>query len=104
MDISNNTGSTITINRFFAHWVKTPQSQKLDRLELNGDLIWNTSDSDSPSDIPTEGNWRSGAGTDRTILNATTEQLVVQFQNDLLPTGYEIHVVFNIGCQVIGTK
>jgi hypothetical protein len=102
MDITNNSGNTITINRFFAYWVKTPQSQKLDRLLLDTGLIWNTSDSDSPSDIPTEGNWRSSI--DRTIPNTATRTLTIQFQNDLQATGYEVHVFFNIGCQIIGIK
>lgn len=104
MDITNSSVNNITINRFFAHWVKTPTSQKLDRLLLDGNLIWNTSDTTPPSDIPTEGNWRRGAGSDRTILSGTTETFVVQFQNNLQPTGYEVHVTFNTGCQVIGTK
>jgi len=102
MDITNNSGSAITINRFFANWVKTPTSQKLDRLILNGTPIWNTSDVNPPSDIPTEGNWISGA--DRTIGVGATENFVIRFQNDLQPTGYEIHVFFNIGCQIIAIK
>ena len=102
MDITNNSGNTITINRFFAYWVKTPQSQKLDRLLLDAGLIWNTSDSAPPSDIPTEGNWRSGV--DRTIPDTATRTLTIQFQNDLQATGYEAHVFFDIGCQIIGIK
>jgi len=103
MDITNNNGSDIIINRFFAHWVKLPTSQKIDRLLLNGVVIWNTSDPDSPSDIPTEGNW-IGAIADLTIPNGNTRNFVIQFQNNLQPNGYEVHVVFNIGCQVTRTQ
>jgi len=102
MGITNNSGSTITINRFFAHWVESPTSQKIERLFLDSFVIWNTSDPDSPSDIPTEGNWINGA--DLTLLSGTTRNLLIQFPNDLQPTGYEVHIVFDIGCQVIGTK
>jgi len=102
MDITNNSGSTITINRLFAFWVKSPTSQKLDRLLLDGNLIWNISDTDSPSDIPTEGDWRGGA--DLTIPDATARNFVIQFQDDLQSSGYEVHVVFDTGCQVSGTK
>ena len=106
MDITNNSGSTITINRFFAYWVKLPTSQKIARLLLNGAVVWNTSDPDSPSDIPTEGNWVNAANL--TILDATVENFVIQFSNDLQPTGYEVHIVFDVPpfppCQVIGTK
>jgi len=104
MDITNSSGSTITINRFFAYWVKSPNSQKIDRLLLNGNIIWNTSDPNSPSDFPAEGNWISGTNL-LTIPDANVGNLVVQYTYDLIqPTGYEVHIVFDIGCQVIGTK
>jgi len=102
MDITNTSGSPVTLDRFFAYWVKTPTSQKLDKLFLDGNQVWNISDVTSPSDIPAEGNWSGGANL--TIPDATTQNLLVQFQNDLQSTGYEIHIYFDIGCQVIGTK
>jgi len=102
MDITNNSGSAITIDGFFADWIKTPTSQKLDRLILNGADIWNKSDPEPPTDIPTEGNWVGSA--DRTIGVGATENFTARFQSILQPTGYEIHVIFNIGCQLIGTK
>jgi hypothetical protein len=101
-NITNNGPNPITISRFFAYWVKTPQSQKLDRLILNSNIIWNTSDSNSPSDIPSEGNWIGTAS--RTISNGATGNFIMRFQNDLQPTGYVIHIAFDIGCQVIATK
>jgi len=102
MNIVNNNGTPITINRFFAYWVKSPTSQKISRLLLNGLVVWNTSDPDSPSDIPTEGNFVGGANL--TIPDATGEILVVQFPNNLQATGYEVHIVFDIGCQVVRSK
>ena len=100
--ITNNSGSTITITRFFAYWVKTPKSQKIARLFLAGNVIWNTSDPDTPTDIPTEGNWVPSG--DRSILDAGAKNMLIRFSNDLQATGYEVHIVFDIGCQVIGTK
>ncbi len=102
MDITNNSGSAITINRFFAYWVKSPNSQKIARLLLNGAVIWNTSDPTSPSDIPTESNWASGGN--RTIPDPTPQTFLIQFQDNLQPTGYQVHIVFDIGCQVIGSQ
>lgn len=102
MDITNNSGAAIIINRLFAYWVKLPTSQKLDRLLFDGFVIWNTSDVNSPSDIPSESNWIGGAN--RTIPNNETHNFVLRFQNDLQATGYEVHIVFDIGCQVVGTK
>jgi hypothetical protein len=102
MDITNSGGSNVTINRFFAYWVKLPTSQKIDTLTLNGATIWDTSDVTSPSDIPTESGWKNGANL--TIPNGATQTFVAQFQNNLQATGYEVHIYFDIGCQVIGNK
>jgi len=102
MDITNSSGGAVTINRFFAYWVKLLTSQKLDKLFLDGNQVWNISDNTSPSDIPTEGNWMGSANL--TIPDATTQNFVVQFQNDLQPTGYAVHIIFDIGCQVTGSK
>lgn len=100
MAINNTSAGPVTINRFFAYWDPTPDSQKISQLLLNGVLIWNRNpaDPDSPTDIPLEGDWVNGA--DRTIDAGVTDTLVIIFSDDLQPTGYEVHVVFDIGCQV----
>lgn len=101
MDITNNTLGTITLDRFFAFWVKDVQSQKIDRLLLDGIELWNTSDVNSPTDIPTESAWNGSA--DRTIAAGTVKTFIVRFQNvPQSPT--EVHLVFDIGCQVTGTQ
>ena len=102
LDITNNSGATIFITRFFAYWDKTPPSQQLNKLFLNTVEIWNEADLDSPSDIPTEGNWSSIAIS---IDNGATGNLVIEFEEPLQPTGYEIHIFFfPISCQVTGTQ
>lgn len=68
---------------------------------MNGTPVWNPSDPDSPTDIPLEGNWMNGA--DLTILDATTSSLQIVFAENLQGAGYEVHVVFDIGCQVSGS-
>ena len=102
MDITNSSGSSIVLNRFFAYWVKSPTSQKIEKLSLNGVDIWDRSDPDSPSDFPPEGNWVGGANL--VIPVAPASNLLIQFADNLQPTGYEVHIVFDIGCQVVGTK
>jgi len=102
VDITNNHVTPITITEFFAYWPKQPISQKLDRIYLNGVMIWNKSDSDTPSSIPSEGNWENGANL--AIPNGVTQNLVVQFSSPLQPTGYEVHLTFDIACQIVGTK
>ncbi len=71
-------------------------------LSLNGNLIWNKNDNNSPSDFPTESNWENSA--DLTITSGATESFTIQFRENLQPSGYEVHIFFNIGCQVSGTK
>jgi hypothetical protein len=102
MDITNSSGGPVTVDSLFAYWVKLPTSQKLDRLFLDAVEIWNISDTDSPSDIPAEGNWR-GSAAERTILDAASGNLVVQFQDPLQAGNYEVHIIFDIGCQVNGS-
>jgi hypothetical protein len=98
---NTNLSLDATINRFFMHWVEQPAQQKLDRILLNSEVIWNTSDPDSPSDIPREGpNW---AGGDRTIPLNSSEPLNVQFSDPLAPGMYEVHIVFDTGCRVTNT-
>jgi hypothetical protein len=83
--------------------VKTSPSQQLNGLFLKGVLIWTIADRNTPTDIPTEGNWESGA--DLTIPgDGTPQSFVIQFQNPVRPPGYEIHLVFDTGCQVVGTQ
>jgi hypothetical protein len=101
-NITNNNGSDITINQFFAYWIDSPIAQKLDRLFLNGISVWNISDNTSPSNIPTEGNWQNGANL--TIPNGTSQSFVMDFQENLQPAGYEVHIYFDIGCQVSGNQ
>ena len=81
--------------------MKSPTSQKLDKLFIDGIEIWNRSDPDSPSDIPAE---EFVGGDDVTILDSIPRTFVILFSNDLQPGEYEVHIVFNsISCQVSGS-
>jgi hypothetical protein len=102
MDITNNSGLPISINRVYATWVKSSPSQKLSKLLLNGALIWNISDNNPPSDIPAEGNFVNGA--DLSIPDPLPRNFVVQFQEPLQSGTYQVHVVFDlVSCQVSGS-
>jgi hypothetical protein len=102
MNIINGSGGTIAINRLFVTWVELATSQRLDEVFLNGISVWNKSDPTPPSDIPAEGNWRNGI--DLTIPDTATSPFLIRFGDDLQSTSNEVHIVFDIGCQVIGTK
>ena len=98
MVITNN-GLPATIERIFVFWEAVPSNQKLDTILLNGGTIWNTSDPDAPSDIPMEGGTWGNAS--RTVPGpGSSSEFVIQFQEPLSGTP-EVHVVFNIGCQVV---
>ncbi|HLO16446.1 MAG TPA: hypothetical protein VK206_16560, partial [Anaerolineales bacterium] len=102
MDITNNSGATVTIDSVHADWMNISPSQKLDKLLLDApNEIWNISDNTPPSDIPAnDGNWVNSA--DRTILNAVTRNFVLRF-GDLLnlnPGNYGVIITFNNSCQV----
>lgn len=105
MNINNNSGSPIIIESLFAQWVKPTSSQKLDRLFLNGVAIWNTSDPDTPSNIPAEGGgtWPSPSAQ-RTIPNGASGNFIIDFMDPLEPTGYQVQIVFDVGCSVNGSK
>jgi hypothetical protein len=102
MDITNSTGGDITITRLYVIWPDIPFTQSLDSVSLLGNLIWNQNDNDSPSDFPNEGNWINGSN--RTMSATPTQLFVLKFREPLQPTGYEVHIVFDIACQIVGTK
>jgi hypothetical protein len=99
MDINSATGLPIVMTRFFAQWVESPSSQKLDQLFLEGVSIWDISDPDAPSDIPGEGAWK-GSVPERTLPGSGTRNFRMQFGDALQPGVYQVHLVFNTGCQV----
>jgi hypothetical protein len=93
----------LTITRLLVYWVKLPTSQKLDRLIFKGNPVWDVSDTDSPSDIPAEKDWQNGA--DLTLPNdAAPYSFVLEFMDELQPTGYEVYFVFDSGCQMSTIK
>jgi hypothetical protein len=99
MSITNSHGTTITIDSLHIVWIKVPGSQQLTLISLQAVPVMNSTDSDSPSDIPSEKSWKSGANLD--IPDATTEPLDIQFSGNLAPGDYSINVVvLGLGCQV----
>jgi hypothetical protein len=98
MDIDNASGTPMVIARFYAQWVESPPSQRLDQLLLQGVSIWDTSDPNSPSDIPSEGAWK-GSFLDRRLPAIGVRTLNIQFGDTLQPGLYQVYIVFT-GCQV----
>jgi hypothetical protein len=98
VDINNTSGIPVVIARFYAQWVESPPSQRLDQLLFQGVSIWDISDPNPPSDIPSEGDW-NGLPQDRRIPAGAARTLQIQFGDSLQPGLYRVHIVFT-GCQV----
>ena len=100
MNIQNN-GATVTINKININWgVDLPlnDKQKLKKVKLAGNVLWEGADADSPSIIPDELPWKGG---NRQIAAGTSKLLTMQFQHDLTATGgFSVTVEFDAGCQV----
>jgi len=84
----------------YVNWIETPSSQRLDKILINSTLVWNVSDPNAPSDIPTEGNWL----TDSPSISGGITNFSILFGDDLQTSGYEVRIVFNIGCQVVASN
>ena len=107
MDITNNNQATITIASIHAVWEKFLSSQLLTQILLGGGTIWEQTDPQPPSDIPSQddGDWKNGA--DLTIPGLNSRNLVIQFQEpfNLNPNSfdYQVSVTFDNACQVSGS-
>jgi hypothetical protein len=92
--------SPVSIDSIHLVWVKPSSSPslRLTAILLNGGTIFNATDPNSPSDIPSERDWASGATLE--ILDGATVPLVMQFSDVLGSGDQSIAIVFDIGCQV----
>jgi hypothetical protein len=98
-DITNGDSGPIIISGFFAEWVDSSSSQSLDQLFLGSTSIWDRSDPQTPSDIPSEGAWKPPL-SNRT-LPVGTRTFTIQFRVALEPGAYQVYLVFGgINCQV----
>jgi hypothetical protein len=99
----NSGPSPLTIQQLFVYWPDSPSSQLLARLMFKGNTVWNPADPDSPSDIPAEGNWQSGA--DLLVPNDNLPySFILEFGDSLQSTGYQVYFIFDTGCQMSTIK
>lgn len=90
--ITNNSGSTITIEEINLNW---PASNlAFFNLFLDGKVIWSSGDPSPPTRVT---NW-SGSPADRQI--GSTGLLEALFGTTAAPSGYELTIDFNNGCQI----
>jgi hypothetical protein len=90
--INNTTGATITIVGIYINWPSG--HDRLDKIELGGDAIWDQSTTQRPSNI-TSG-WKGGAS--RSIPPSPMQTLLFQFGDEHEEGCYTLEVTFDVGC------
>ena len=88
-ELFNDTGLDIVIEEINIDW--PVEMECLNRIDVNGDRIWNGSDTSPPTLI--NSGW-TGDATDRTIEIGNTEILGFKFDNNNASFGYEVTVTF----------
>ncbi len=97
INITNSTGATIRMDGLTVNWIESPISQKLKNVAVDGNQAWNGADNNTPSIFPSEIAW-TGLASTREVSDASTEQLLLNFQDDLAVSGYSIQITFDNGC------
>jgi hypothetical protein len=102
VDITNSSGSTVSINSMHIVW-EVGAAKKLLNVYLGPveplSQIGAANDISSPSDFPFP-NPFIGVPATRQIADAHTSTLTVTFQNKLRSGTYSIQLVFDTGCQI----
>jgi Flp pilus assembly protein TadG len=97
--LTNNATNDVSIISIDIDWQDIPSDQKLKKIRLDGDEIWNVEDTSPPTSISS--GWHSDA--DRRILSATSSEILeFEFDKDLYPFEITISVTFDGGCSVNG--
>lgn len=101
MDVSNNSGMTITITAIEVHWPQTtPPIQRFQRVFTNG-TIWVGDETTSPTVIT---NFVEGSESLRQIQENTNQNIRFRFFRNVESSGYQITINFDNGCSVTDTK
>jgi Flp pilus assembly protein TadG len=97
--LTNNATNDVSITAITIDWQDIPSDQKLKKIRLDGDEIWDNEDTSPPTSISS--GWHSDA--DRRILDATSsEVLEFEFDKELYPFDITVSVTFDVGCSVNG--
>lgn len=95
-DLTNGTGSTITITEIYLDWPTA--NVKLKKVRLDGSDIHNPDDNAPPTDIT------SGWTGSTNVASGPAVELRFEFENDPAEaTGYSIDVTFDTGCVASAT-
>jgi len=97
VDIINN--STVTVKIMYVHLDWPPVNVRLNKIELDGETIWDGGDNSPPTDIT--GGWKP-PDSRRKIDPGSTETLVFIFDSDALPGPYSLSIGFDPPCTKSG--
>jgi hypothetical protein len=99
LDLTNNSGGTVTLDAMHIVWNTGTAIRILDQfLDIN--QIGNANELSSPSDFPSP-NPFIGTIDRREISDTVTAQLVLNFQNPPIGSGYTVQLHFDIGCHIL---
>jgi hypothetical protein len=104
IDLTNNGASTVTFNGLEVQWTKSPASQKMQYVILNGNQVWAGNINFPPSELASA-DW-TGAVSLRQIPVGATYTLVMQFKDALVATGNKVTVTVDAAptCQLQGSN
>jgi hypothetical protein len=100
MNVSNNSGFTITITRIKIDWPKNHDFQKLELVETSN-TIWDKGDATPPTTIT---DFKEGSEGLRQIPHGASQDITFRFFRAIGLTGYQITIDFDNGCSVTATK
>lgn len=94
-EIHNESSSDVTVKSIFLHWPFW--NDELLEVELDGDMIWDQGDDDTPTLINSD--WKGGSGR-RTVEAGSTESLVFRFEDEARIGFYSHWVSFTNDCTI----
>ncbi len=103
LNITNGGASSVSISNIAISWPSSNTKLKEVKFKTSSnEKIWDAGDTASPTNMPTDGGWKSGG--DRTLGAGNTKTLEFKFEDNAASTGYSVVVTFDNGCSVTQTK
>ena len=93
----NNSPVRVRIEALHLDW--PPENEKLKKIELAGEKIYDHDDLEPPTDIPAEHDW-NGSPSRRNIDAFSDKKMVIFFDHDAVPGGYVLILFFDNGCEL----
>ncbi len=99
VNVTNNVGSTIQLTELIITWSASPNGD-LKEIIFDSQQIYNTQDSPTSLNVPSDNGWKSGASAFRFINNGQIKELEIKFEFGADNNGYNLDLTFSNGCTV----